>query len=165
VLKPWGGGSVKRGLPIGNLTSQLFANVYLDELDKFVKQVLKFKYYIRYTDDFIFVHRKKEHLVEIIAKLENFLHDRLQMSLHPNKIILRKVTQGTDFLGYVVLPYHKAIRTRTKRRMIRKLTKRRCEYELETISRLSFRQTVQSYLGMTSHANSRDLKLDLKRFI
>jgi len=146
------------------LTSQLFANVYLDELDKFVKQEIKFKYYIRYTDDFIFVHHKKEYLVEIIAKTGAFLHDRLQMSLHPKKIILRKVTQGIDFLGYIVLPHHKAIRTRTKRRMIRKLSGRRREYDLGNISRLSFRQSVQSYLGMTSHANSRDLESDLKRF-
>lgn len=163
--KPWGGGYVKRGLPIGNLTSQLFANVYLDELDQFVKHKLKIKYYIRYTDDFVFVDNKKEALAEMVPKLEAFLHERLQMTLHPKKIILRKISQGIDFLGYVILPHHRIIRTKTKRRMFRKMRERRIKYEHSLISRQSLRQTAYSYFGMLKHGRNKGVKDEFKKLI
>lgn len=129
-------------MPIGNLTSQLFANIYMSEFDQFVKHQLKVKNYVRYTDDFVIVSENKKYLEGLIPIIETFLDNRLKLSLHPNKVSLRKYKQGIDFLGYVILPYHIAIRTKTKRRIIRKLNK----------------ENLSSYMGVLSHANSFKLK-------
>ncbi|MFA5987883.1 MAG: reverse transcriptase/maturase family protein, partial [Candidatus Paceibacterota bacterium] len=94
----------QKGLPIGNLTSQLFANIYLNKLDQFVKHELKIKHYIRYTDDFVIISRDKLYLENLIEPIRSFLLDELALELHPNKIFIRKFHQGIDFLGYIVLP-------------------------------------------------------------
>lgn len=143
VLKSF---SKDTGIPIGNLTSQLFANVYLDKLDLFVKNELRIKYYIRYADDFIILYREKNYLDELISKIELFLKYSLKLSLHKDKIILRKYTQGIDFLGYIVLPHYILPRTKTRRRIFKKLAGKK---GLE-----NFNQSLQSYLGYLKHANS-----------
>lgn len=134
------------GIPIGNLTSQIFANVYLNELDQFVKHELKVKYYIRYCDDFAILNSSKEYLENLIPKIEKFLKEKLKLSLHQNKIIIRKYTQGIDFLGYIVLPHYILPRTKTKRRLFKKLKVK--------INSTNFNQSLESYLGYLSHANS-----------
>ena len=111
----------RKGIPIGNLTSQLFANIYLNELDKFIKHEIKAKYYVRYCDDFVILSENRKYLEDLIPKIKVFLNDRLRLSLHKDKIEIRKLRQGIDFLGYVVLPNCKVLRTKTKRRMIRKV--------------------------------------------
>jgi len=93
-----------KGLPIGNITSQFFANVYLNELDQFVKHRLKAKYYLRYVDDFLLLHQSKEQLNEWRAQIGRFLKERLELALHPRKQRIFPVRQGIDFLGYVVWP-------------------------------------------------------------
>jgi len=128
-----------KGLPLGNVTSQLFANIYLNELDQFVKHRLKQKYYLRYCDDFVILGLDQIGLSNLLPHLKNFLQDELGLILHLGKISLRQVRQGTDFLGYVVLPHHKVLRTRTKRRIF-------CRAE-QGISENSW----QSYLGMLKH--------------
>ncbi|MBI4097108.1 MAG: group II intron reverse transcriptase domain-containing protein [Candidatus Levybacteria bacterium] len=111
-----------KGIPLGNLTSQVFANIYMNEFDHFVKEQLKIKHYIRYADDFIFLAPQREALEELIPLLENFLTEHLQVELHPKKIILRKLTWGIDFLGYTLLPYDVILpRPKTRRRMFVKL--------------------------------------------
>lgn len=90
-----------KGIPIGNLTSQIFANIYLNELDYFVKQDLGERFYFRYADDFILVHPECEHLEKVLPLIQEFVGERLRLVVHPNKIILRKFSQGIDFLGYV----------------------------------------------------------------
>ena len=138
------------GIPLGNVTSQLFANIYLNKLDQFVKHKLKIKNYIRYCDDFIIVDREEKNLLKLIPQITNFLHEQLRLELHPNKIILRKLNQGVDFLGYVILPFHRVLRTKTKKRMFKKLFQNDNEAR-----RLS-------YLGVLKHADAYNLSQKVK---
>ncbi len=135
-----------KGIPLGNLTSQVFANIYMNELDQFVKHTLKVSHYIRYADDFIIVLENTVFLYQCINTLEQFLFENLHLTLHPDKIIVRKLSWGVDFLGYIVLPHYILPRTKTKRRMFMKLR--------EKAGNESFNQSLQSYLGYLSHANA-----------
>ena len=150
-----------KGLPLGNVTSQLFANIYLNELDQYVKHNLKIKYYLRYCDDFIILGLEPHFLLELAYKIGEFLEEHLGLNLHQDKIILRKHRQGIDFLGYVVLSYHRILRTKTRKRMIRKVIKKRNEFEEGLIAEDSFKQSLNSYLGVLGHCNSGDLQKEL----
>ena len=134
------------GLPLGNVTSQLFANVYLNELDQFIKHNLKVKYYLRYCDDFIILDTEEGSLNEYIQKIDHFLKERLKLNLHPNKIIVRKCTQSTDFLGYLTLPRYKLLRTKTKRRMFKKVRSAKVAFNHGIITEVRFNSIVNSYL-------------------
>lgn len=151
-----------KGIPLGNLTSQWFANIYLNGLDQFIKHNLKVEHYIRYTDDFVILDKDKEKLQSLVILINNFLKTKLNLSLHPNKIIIRKYNQGTDFLGYVSLPYYRVLRTKTKRRMFRKIENKIKEFKQNEISEESLNQTIQSYLGILSHCNSYKLRRELE---
>ena len=140
--------SFPKGLPLGNITSQLFANVYLNELDQFVKHKLKIKYYIRYCDDFVILSRDKIYLENLIYVINNFLKSNLNLFLHPNKIIIRKYRQGIDFLGYVSFPYFQILRTKTRKRMFVRLNKK----------------NLQSYLGVLRHCNGYKILIKVKNF-
>ncbi|MDO8618404.1 MAG: reverse transcriptase domain-containing protein [Candidatus Daviesbacteria bacterium] len=153
------------GIPIGNLTSQIFANVYLNELDQFVKHTLQEKYYIRYCDDFAICSKDREHLENLILKIKAFLKEKLKLILHERKIIIRKYTQGIDFLGYIILPYVILPRTKTKKRLFRKIQGKISDLKNGYISEKSFNQSLQSYLGYLSHANSYKLTQKLKNQI
>ncbi len=100
-----------KGLPIGNLTSQFFGNVYLNELDQFVKHELKEEFYLRYVDDFILLHRDKEHLLEFKVKIAAFLDEGLSLELKPD-MTLKRVSEGANFLGYIVRPDYVLVRKR-----------------------------------------------------
>ena len=113
-----------KGLPLGNVTSQLFANIYLNELDQFVKHTLGVKRYLRYTDDFIILHESREYLKGLLSKIAEFLGNNLKLNLHPKKVTFRKISQGIDFLGYIVLPHYCVLRSKTKKRMLRKISKK-----------------------------------------
>ena len=152
----------RKGLPIGNLTSQIFANIYLNEFDQFIKHKLKVKHYIRYTDDFVIVARNKLYLENIITLISSFLTKKLALELHPKKIFIRKFRQGIDFLGYVVLPHHRLLRAKTRQRIFKKLEKRVKEYKNGIISRLTLEQSFQSYFGVFSHANTYKYWQELK---
>ncbi len=134
-----------RGLPLGNVTSQLFANIYLDELDQFVKHTLKARYYIRYCDDFVILEREQDTLTRFVERIRAFLLSRLFLELHPNKVTLRKLRQGTDFLGYVSLPHYRVLRTRTKRRMFKRVNEK----------------NLPSYLGLLKHCKGEKLRKKL----
>lgn len=133
------------GIPLGNLTSQVFANIYLNELDQFVKHRLRIKCYLRYADDFIMLSCSND-LNHWINGIEVFLWKELKLTLHPKKITLRRLYWGIDFLGYIVLPHHVLPRTKTKRRMFKKLNA----------------ENLHSYLGYLSHANSYQIEQELK---
>src|SRR3989338_2501142 len=150
-----------KGVPIGNLTSQLFANVYMNEFDQFMKHELKISYYLRYTDDFIIVSDNKEYLEKLILPIDKFLKTRLGLSLHPNKVSVRKFHQGIDFLGYVILPQHQQLRTKTKKRIFNKIFRRVFEKKQGLISDETLKQSLQSYLGVLGHANSYKLSQEL----
>jgi retron-type reverse transcriptase len=150
-----------KGIPIGNLTSQLFANIYMNEFDQFVKHKLKVKHYCRYTDDFVIASSDREYLENLLPKIELFLNENLKLKLHPGKISVRKYQQGIDFLGYVVLPHHRLVRTKTKNRIFKKLKIRVQEFKTGLISEKTLFQSLNSYLGVLSHANAHDLGQEL----
>ncbi len=154
--------SEDRGIPIGNLTSQLFANLYMNEFDAFVKQELKVSRYLRYTDDFIVVSADKEYLAGLLPVMQRFLRDRLALELHPSKISIRKYAQGIDFLGYVALPGHMAVRTKTKKRMFRKLKERVRQYKNGAIKEETLFGSLRSYMGVLSHADASQLEEEVK---
>lgn len=128
-----------KGLPLGNVTSQLFSNIFLNKFDQFIKHKLKIKYYVRYCDDFVIVSKDKNYLESLIPQIALFLNNELGLSLHPRKVETRKLSQGIDFLGYVVLPYYNVLRTNTKKRILKRIKNNFSE------------ETKQSYLGILSH--------------
>lgn len=151
-----------RGLPIGNLTSQLFANVYMNELDKFMKHDLRVRYYARYTDDFVVISTNEKYLKSLVGPIQTFLNDKLQLKIHPEKISIRAYHQGIDYLGYIAFPHYRLLRNKTKRRLFRKIKERVIMYRNGIISEDSLSQSLQSYLGVLSHANAYHLTQDLK---
>jgi retron-type reverse transcriptase len=137
----------QKGLPLGNLTSQLLVNVYMNEFDQYVKRALKVRHYIRYADDFVFLSHDRKRLIKILQLTGVFLRERLKLELHPQKTSIQTVASGIDFLGWVHFPDHRVLRTATKRRMLKKV-KGRQEDDA----------AVQSYLGLLRHGNARTLR-------
>jgi len=109
------------GLPLGNLTSQLLVNIYMNEFDQHVKHTLKVRHYIRYADDFVVLSHDKLYLQNLFLTLHTFLNDRLKLYTHPDKCFIKTLSSGLDFLGWVHFPDHRVLRTSTKRRMLKKL--------------------------------------------
>lgn len=157
--------SEKIGLPIGNLTSQIFANIFLDKFDWFIKKQLRIKHYFRYADDFAIVDSNPEYLKCLIILIENFLNAKLDLKLHPQKVEIRKFGQGIDFLGYVILPHYIILRTKTKKRMLRKIKESKIKFDRDLIPRESFYQSLQSYYGMLKHCKSHKLKRKIDKFV
>jgi len=121
-------GAAGKGVPIGNLTSQIFTNVYLNELDQFIKHRLRVRFYLRYADDLVLLSPRKGELQALLPEIERFLRENLSLTLHPQKLVLRPIEQGIDFLGYVTLPHHRVLRTTTRRRMERRLREKHVLY-------------------------------------
>lgn len=109
------------GLPIGNLSSQFFANVYLDVLDQRAKHVLGARHYIRYVDDFVFLHESPARLNEILADVTAFLPYRLGARINPRKTILQPTDRGIDFVGQVIKPWRRETRKRTRNEALRRV--------------------------------------------
>lgn len=150
------------GVPIGNLISQLFANVYMDIFDQFMKHKLKVKYYARYTDDFIIVSENKEYLVDLLPKIQMFLNEKLKLQIHPKKITLTKIGRGIDYLGYVLFPYFTLVRKRTQKRVLRKINEKISLYKRKEITKNKVHATLMSYLGVLSHADTHKFSEKLK---
>lgn len=131
------------GLPIGNLSSQFFANVYLDALDQFAKHTLRAKHYIRYVDDFVFLHESPQQLNQWLAEVESFL-PRLGAKLNPTKTILQPVDRGVDFVGHVIKPWRRT----TRKRSLAQALKRTAAAPAEDL-----RETANSYFGLLSQAS------------
>lgn len=134
------------GLPLGNLTSQLFANVYMNEFDQFIKHTLKVKYYIRYADDFVVFSEDKGYSQIIALKMGVFLEKELKLQLHKDKIFIKTLSSGVDFLGWVNFPDHRVLRNKTKHRMFEKLLYYPKQGSLD------------SYLGLLGYGNSYKIK-------
>ncbi len=145
IIESFHSTEVGKGLPLGNLTSQLLVNIYMNTFDHWVKHKLKVKYYIRYADDFVLLSESKTELEEKLRKIGNFLEVELMLLLHPNKVFIKTLTSGVDFLGWIHFPHHRLLRTSTKRRMIKKLSTGKLE-------------TIQSYRGMLKHGNTYKIK-------
>lgn len=154
----------RKGLPIGNLTSQIFANIFLDKFDWFIKKQLKVKYYFRYADDFVIIHPNATYLEAIISPIEEFLKIELDLELNPGKVQVRKLRQGVDFLGYIILPHYTALRTKTKKRMFKKIKLNKEKLKRGFIMEESFNQFLQSYYGILKHCNGYTLKLKIDEY-
>lgn len=149
------------GLPLGNLTSQLFVNIYMNKFDQFLKHKIKVKYYIRYADDFVIFLEDKERLENLIEPIKEFLHGKLKLQLHPDKIFIKTIASGVDFLGMVNFSDYRILRTKTKRRMLKKINKKREIWRRGLISKKSFNQSRQSYLGMLKHCYGHKIEKSL----
>lgn len=132
-----------KGLPIGNLTSQLFANVYLHELDWYVKHQLKQHWYFRYADDILLLCQSRPQAERLLEKIRDFLSHRLCLALHPQKSIFRKSSGGIDWLGRVFLPGYELLRPSTRRRMMRNI-----EMKAQSDNSVGLRSSLTSYHGL-----------------
>ena len=143
-----------KGLPIGNLTSQFFANTYLNELDQFIKHTLKCRYYLRYMDDLLILHHDETRLKKWADDIRMFLKKKLDLSLNENKTSIMPVTNGVDYLGYIVRPFYVLVR----RRVVNNLKSR-------LYSRTLNRKAYMSYMGHFKHANTHKLQKSINRMI
>lgn len=141
------------GLPLGNLTSQLLVNIYMNDFDHFLKRELKIKCYIRFADDFVFLDTSKSHLESLVPVLEDFLRYHLGLELHERKLFLETISSGVDFLGWVHFSSHRVPRTTTKRRMLKRIQENPEE------------ATIASYKGMLKHGNSFGIRSDIDQSI
>ena len=132
------------GLPIGNLSSQFFANVYLDVLDQHAKHVLHARHYIRYVDDFIFLHESRDWLTQVLANVHGFLIGQLAVQLNPRKTILQPIERGVDFVGHVIKPWRRTTRSRTIQHAIKRI---------EHLPAGQLLEVGNSYFGLISQAS------------
>lgn len=149
------------GLPIGNLTSQVFANFYMDSFDHFVKHDLKIRYYGRYVDDFVIVHENKEYLRNLIPKLSEYLQSVLQTTIHPKKIYLQHYSKGVKSLGTVILPNRIYIAVRTKGNFYNAIEKQNQiarDHKPTKAEQQAFQSSMNSYLGIMKHYKSYKLR-------
>lgn len=149
------------GLPIGNLTSQVFANFYLNPFDHFIKTTLNIRYYGRYVDDFVIVHPNKEFLKSLIPKIKDYLRDELHLQLHPNKIYLQHFSKGIKFLGVIIKPYRIYIAHRTKGNFyqaIQEQNKIARDHKPTKEEQAAFLSSMNSYLGILKHYKTYNLR-------
>lgn len=143
------------GLPIGNLTSQLFSNVYMSDFDNYVKRELKIKYFGRYVDDFYLIDTDKEKLKDTIHKVDIYLKNKLKITLHPKKIYLQRYEKGVLFTGGFIKPHRIYVGNRIKGSMNKGLDKLRKEKELDLNT---LRCSINSYLGIMKHYKSFNIR-------
>ena len=143
-----------KGIPIGNLTSQLFANIYLNELDNFVKRELRERYYIRYMDDFLILSADKKHLQEIKDALALFLRERLKLSLHPKKAEIFPIDRGVDFLGYVLRDGKRYLRESTVKRFMKKRRRYEAMVKNGKMDKAFLENACASWRGYAAFADS-----------
>ena len=143
------------GLPLGNLTSQLFVNIYMNKFDQFLKHKLKTNYYIRYADDFVILSKNKEKLEKLILSMKEFLENELKLDLHPDKISIKTFSSGIDFLGMMNFPKYRILRTKTKRRMFKRIAKNHDLLQKKLISNEKYQRSLQSYLGILKYCEGR----------
>lgn len=149
------------GLPIGNLTSQVFANFYMHQFDAFIKKELGLKYYGRYVDDFVIVHPDKDYLKSLIPQLSDFLLSNLQLTLHPKKIYLQHYSKGVKFLGTVIKPNRIYIANRTKGNFFNAIEKQNkivLDNKPTKEEKAAFLSSMNSYLGIMKHYKSYKLR-------
>lgn len=148
------------GIPVGNLTSQLFANVYLNKLDQFVKHELKVKYYVRYMDDFIILSEDPAELRRILAIIEEFLRRESRLELNPKTTILA-AKNGINFVGYIHYKDHKKIKKDAKRRLKKLLN----AFETGEVELEYFDRSIESRLGHMEHADTYNYIRETKEFV
>lgn len=146
VIESFSSGKTGIGLPLGNLTSQLLVNIYMNEFDQFAKHKLKTRYYIRYADDFVLFSANKDWLEKQTDYVGRFLQNKLKLTLHPDKVYIKTLASGVDFLGWINFPDHRVLRGATKRRMLKR------------IKNHPVPETLSSYLGLLQNRNANKLR-------
>ena len=152
------------GMPLGNLTSQIFANVYLHELDWYVKHTLKAKNYTRYMDDFVIIHQNKNYLHTQRIAIQNFLQQHLKLKTNSKTQVFpiaKKGGRALDFLGYRIYSTHRLLRKSSVKSIKGKLKKFHRQYAARQINLPEINQSIQSWLGHASHASSYNLRKKL----
>lgn len=145
------------GIPIGNYTSQFFANIYMNELDQFVKRTLKIKYYTRYMDDFILLAKTKKECIDLKAQIEDFLASHLHLSLN-NKSRYYPYTMGINFCGYRIFTTHRLLRLNSKKKIKKKVKLWNTLYKNGKLNVFFTLQSINSWIGHSSHCNSYKLQ-------
>ncbi|MEK6871680.1 MAG: RNA-directed DNA polymerase, partial [Nanoarchaeota archaeon] len=148
----------KKGMPLGNLTSQFFSNIYLNELDYFVKHKLKVKYYIRYVDDFVLLHSSKEQLNYWKSSINIFLKRKLQLELHPEKSRIISLAKGIDFVGFRNFYFFKLLRKRNIKNMERKI-------KLLNEGKISYEKFIEIFQGWNAYAQWADSSNSISKII
>ena len=156
-----------RGLPIGNLTSQLFGNIYLNEFDHFVKGRLGIRHYGRYVDDMVMVHPDKEYLKGVVPAVREYLEKQLFLRLHPGKTYLQHFSKGVGFLGTVVKPHRIYVKNRIKGSFYRKIqywnNSIRAKRRLAKEELGEFLSGMNSYLGLMKNFQTYKLRRKMLR--
>lgn len=150
----------EKGMPLGNMTSQFFANLYLSDLDYFIKHSLKVKHYIRYVDDFVILHENKERLEAYSLKIKAFLKE-LKLELHPDKSKIFKLVRGVDFLGFRIFFYHRMLRRRNLRNFKKRLNLQITSFNKGTLSQEKIIQSIEGWLAYASQGNTHNLRKKL----
>src|SRR3989344_532686 len=144
----------RKGMPLGNLTSQFFANVYLNEFDQFVKHELKIKHYIRYVDDFIILHDSRDKLEIYRQKINDFLKEALNLELHEDKTKIISLKKGVHFLGFKIFPHHRLIKKKNKKKFERKLQDLKKRYSENETKREKIIEIFEGWITYSSQANT-----------
>jgi len=162
ILNNYDSTTPKKGMPLGNWTSQFFANIYLNELDQYIKYKLKIKHYIRYVDDFVILHPNKTILTQHETQIKKFIHT-LKLKLHPDKCKIISLKKGISFLGYRIFYKHKLIRQRNIRKIHNKLNQMLKLYKQNKIIPEDIRNTLQGWNAYASTANTYKLRQKLNK--
>ena len=146
----------EKGLEIGNYTSQMFANIYLNEVDQYIKHKLKVKYYCRYLDDSIVIVRTKKEAKEILEKIKKYLKENLELELN-QKTQIFKNKQGVNFCGYKINEYRMKLRDKGKRKLKKKVKKLKEEIQKENLTSKQAKKYLAGHLGYIKYANNYNL--------
>ncbi len=158
ILKNFG--DKKVGMPLGNMTSQFFANIYLSDLDYFVKRRLKMKYYIRYVDDFLILHQDRKVLQDCRDKIEKYLKN-LRLELHPDKSKISPIYKGVNFLGFKIFYHYKLAKKRNVHHFYRRLSELEKKYKEREITREKFMESVEGWFAYIKWGNTYKLRKNI----
>ena len=152
-----GGKASGNGIPLGNLTSQIFANIYLNDFDHYIKENLRCRYYIRYVDDFVVFDNSKRRLNHVKDKIQEFLK-AYNLELHREKSHIRRTDEGIKFLGYRIFSEYRLVNKENVKRFKRKIRKLQEMYEKGNIQIQKITESIRSWVAHTSHADSYKLR-------
>lgn len=163
ILANYDSGIPGKGMPLGNWTSQFFANVYLNELDQFAKHPLKAKYYLRYVDDFVILHRSKKSLQEYERQISQFL-SKLNLQLHPDKCVIIPVKSGIPFLGFRTFYHYRLVRKRNYRQIMNRLRIFLQAYE-DGADYMHVFNVLDGWFTYAMHANTHNLHQRMENWV
>lgn len=147
----------EKGIPLGNVTSQDFANIYLNELDQYAMRYLGIRYYVRYMDDVVAILPNREEAKKCVISMQNFIEERLNMQVNPKKTQIFPLRQGVNAYGYKIWTTHRLIRSDSKNNMKRKMRKMEYKRKKGELDIAAIQQSAASWIGHARHSNSFNL--------